>query len=233
MGRTPRFARCRARQHRRLDARDRRRRARRHRHQRLGLRHDGQGLRLHAARRPGLCGQGGARLGARPRRQRAHDRARPGRAGGAAPASPSPIIRPARCSTARTCRAEPKALLAAAGFAVRDVPEGHLCCGSAGTYNLLQPELAARLRDRKVANIASVGPDAIATGNIGCIDAARRRHRTCRSCTRSSCSTGRPAGRSRRRSPRIDGARHELMPKGRWKSARRVVIIDRCAARLP
>ncbi len=65
--------------------------------------------------------------------------------------------------------AEPKALLAAAGFAVRDVPEGHLCCGSAGTYNLLQPELAGALRDRKLANIASTRPDAVATGNVGCI----------------------------------------------------------------
>ena len=65
--------------------------------------------------------------------------------------------------------AEPKALLAKAGFQVRDVPEAHLCCGSAGTYNMLQPELAARLRDRKLANIAAVSPDVIATGNIGCI----------------------------------------------------------------
>jgi glycolate oxidase iron-sulfur subunit len=63
----------------------------------------------------------------------------------------------------------PKALLAAAGFTVRDVPEGHLCCGSAGTYNLLQPELAARLRERKVSAIASVAPDIVAAGNIGCI----------------------------------------------------------------
>ena len=51
----------------------------------------------------------------------------------------------------------------------RDVPEGHLCCGSAGTYNLLQPEIAGRLRDRKLANIATVAPDLVATGNIGCI----------------------------------------------------------------
>jgi glycolate oxidase iron-sulfur subunit len=65
--------------------------------------------------------------------------------------------------------AQPKALLTAAGFAVRDVPEGHLCCGSAGTYNLLQPELASALRDRKLANIATTRPDAVATGNIGCI----------------------------------------------------------------
>jgi glycolate oxidase iron-sulfur subunit len=65
--------------------------------------------------------------------------------------------------------AEPKALLAAAGFIVKEVPEGHLCCGSAGTYNLLQPALAGRLRDRKVAHIEGLAPDAIATGNIGCL----------------------------------------------------------------
>ena len=63
----------------------------------------------------------------------------------------------------------PKALLAAAGFETLDVPEGHLCCGSAGTYNLLQPEIAAVLRDRKLANIAGTRPDLVATGNIGCI----------------------------------------------------------------
>ena len=63
----------------------------------------------------------------------------------------------------------PKQLLAQAGFTVKDPPEGHLCCGSAGTYNLLQPEIAGRLRDRKVANIESTGPQVIATGNIGCI----------------------------------------------------------------
>jgi glycolate oxidase iron-sulfur subunit len=66
-------------------------------------------------------------------------------------------------------REEPRKLLAAAGFEVVEVPEGHLCCGSAGTYNLLQPELAARLRDRKIANVESVRPEMVATGNIGCI----------------------------------------------------------------
>jgi len=64
---------------------------------------------------------------------------------------------------------QPKELLERAGFAVRDVPEGHLCCGSAGTYNLLQPEIAGRLRDRKIENIARLAPEFIATGNIGCI----------------------------------------------------------------
>jgi glycolate oxidase iron-sulfur subunit len=65
--------------------------------------------------------------------------------------------------------AGPKSLLEAAGFTVADVPEGHLCCGSAGTYNLLQPEIAGRLRDRKLANIAKTDCDLVATGNIGCI----------------------------------------------------------------
>jgi glycolate oxidase iron-sulfur subunit len=64
---------------------------------------------------------------------------------------------------------EPRALLAAAGFRVLEIPEGHLCCGSAGTYNILQPELASRLRDRKIGNIESIAPDLVATGNIGCM----------------------------------------------------------------
>jgi glycolate dehydrogenase iron-sulfur subunit len=64
---------------------------------------------------------------------------------------------------------EPKALLTRAGFAVRDVPEGHICCGSAGTYNMLQPQIARSLATRKAANIAKVSPDLIATGNIGCM----------------------------------------------------------------
>ncbi len=63
----------------------------------------------------------------------------------------------------------PKSLLRRAGFDARSIPEAHLCCGSAGTYNILQPEIANALRDRKVANIARVKPDVIAAGNIGCI----------------------------------------------------------------
>jgi glycolate oxidase iron-sulfur subunit len=63
----------------------------------------------------------------------------------------------------------PKEVLSKAGFVVKDVPEAHLCCGSAGTYNMLQPEIAERLRDRKVANIEKTSPDVIAAGNIGCI----------------------------------------------------------------
>ncbi|MGA7489828.1 MAG: heterodisulfide reductase-related iron-sulfur binding cluster, partial [Xanthobacteraceae bacterium] len=63
----------------------------------------------------------------------------------------------------------PKELLCKIGFVVKDVAEGHLCCGSAGTYNILQPELARRLRERKVANIQKLAPDVIAAGNIGCM----------------------------------------------------------------
>jgi glycolate oxidase iron-sulfur subunit len=64
---------------------------------------------------------------------------------------------------------QPKELLEKAGFTVLDVPEGHLCCGSAGTYNMLQPGLARQLLARKVENIEKLRPEIIATGNIGCI----------------------------------------------------------------
>jgi glycolate oxidase iron-sulfur subunit len=64
---------------------------------------------------------------------------------------------------------DPKEMLSKSGFVVKDVPDGHLCCGSAGTYNMLQPQLARALRDRKVASIAKVAPDVIAAGNVGCI----------------------------------------------------------------
>lgn len=64
---------------------------------------------------------------------------------------------------------QPKELLAGAGFIVRDIAEGHLCCGSAGTYNMLQSEIAGRLLERKVANIEKATPQLVATGNIGCM----------------------------------------------------------------
>jgi glycolate oxidase iron-sulfur subunit len=63
----------------------------------------------------------------------------------------------------------PRALLEAAGFEIAEIPEAHLCCGSAGTYNILQPEFAEPLRQRKIGNIRSTGAAAVATGNIGCI----------------------------------------------------------------
>ena len=63
----------------------------------------------------------------------------------------------------------PRQLLAEAGFHVVDIPEGHLCCGSAGTYSLLQPVLADQLADRKCAAIGRTGADLVATGNVGCM----------------------------------------------------------------
>lgn len=65
--------------------------------------------------------------------------------------------------------AAPAQLLVQSGFEVRPVPEGHLCCGSAGVYNILQPELAGRLRDRKAANIARTGAKVVAAANVGCM----------------------------------------------------------------
>jgi glycolate oxidase iron-sulfur subunit len=64
---------------------------------------------------------------------------------------------------------QPKELLVKLGFVVKDVPDGHLCCGSAGTYNILQPDIARRLRERKVGTIERLRPDVIAAGNIGCM----------------------------------------------------------------
>jgi glycolate oxidase iron-sulfur subunit len=66
-------------------------------------------------------------------------------------------------------RTHPKDLLRAAGFEVVEPAEGHLCCGSAGTYNLMQPDISRQLRDRKVGNIAATRPQAVAAGNLGCI----------------------------------------------------------------
>ncbi len=66
-------------------------------------------------------------------------------------------------------RSTPQSLLRQAGFRVVEIAESHLCCGSAGTYNMLQPELSEQLKRRKIANIEALAPDLIATGNLGCI----------------------------------------------------------------
>lgn len=62
-----------------------------------------------------------------------------------------------------------EALLQKAGYELTAVPEAHLCCGSAGTYSILQPDLSLQLRSRKLAALSADGPDAIATANIGCL----------------------------------------------------------------
>jgi glycolate oxidase iron-sulfur subunit len=65
--------------------------------------------------------------------------------------------------------AAPKALLAAAGFTVREPRDAHLCCGSAGTYNILQSEIAGQLGAAKATALEAVKPDVICAGNIGCL----------------------------------------------------------------
>ena len=66
-------------------------------------------------------------------------------------------------------KTQPQALLRRVGFDVHEVPEGHLCCGSAGTYNMMQPDISKQLLARKLANISATTPQIIATGNIGCM----------------------------------------------------------------
>ncbi|SLN35208.1 glycolate oxidase subunit GlcF [Oceanibacterium hippocampi] len=88
-----------------------------------------------------------------------------------APPEPLAVAYHAACSLqhGQRVRHAPKLLLARAGFEVREIGEAHLCCGSAGTYNLLQPAMAERLAARKVGHIEAVRPDVVATGNIGCL----------------------------------------------------------------
>ena len=66
-------------------------------------------------------------------------------------------------------RGKVEALLVGAGYELTPVADGHLCCGSAGTYSILQPELSGKLKDRKLAALAAGGPQTIATANIGCL----------------------------------------------------------------
>jgi len=93
---------------------------------------------------------------------------------GYAPTRPAPGITVAyhsACSLqhGQKITALPKQLLQKAGFTVKEPLEGHLCCGSAGTYNIMQPEIAERLRARKLANINRTGASVLVAGNIGCL----------------------------------------------------------------
>jgi len=90
---------------------------------------------------------------------------------GSAPVGAPTVAYHAACSLqhGQKITTMPRDVLARAGFAVHDIPEGHICCGSAGTYNLLQPELAGRLKARKAANIAATGAECVAAGNVGCM----------------------------------------------------------------
>jgi glycolate oxidase iron-sulfur subunit len=86
-------------------------------------------------------------------------------------AEPLRVAYHAACSLqhGQRVREPPPALLTQAGFTLTEVPDAHLCCGSAGVYNILQPELAGALRTRKLTALASGSPQLVATGNIGCL----------------------------------------------------------------
>jgi glycolate oxidase iron-sulfur subunit len=89
-----------------------------------------------------------------------------------------PLPRPVRLAYHDACHlayaqgvtAEPRALLRSIpNLTLVELPEGELCCGSAGTYNLEQPALAAQLGRRKAERLLATGADLVATGNIGCL----------------------------------------------------------------
>ncbi len=88
----------------------------------------------------------------------------------AAPA-PLTVAYHAACSLqhGQQIKAHPKTLLKRAGFALVEPADSHLCCGSAGTYNLMQPEISAQLKARKVRTLEAKRPDVIAAGNLGCM----------------------------------------------------------------
>ncbi|SLN36504.1 glycolate oxidase subunit GlcF [Roseisalinus antarcticus] len=90
--------------------------------------------------------------------------------GGTAP-EPLTVAYHAACSLqhGQKITSHPKTLLRDAGFTVVEPADSHLCCGSAGTYNLMQPEISAQLKERKVRTLEARSPDVIAAGNIGCM----------------------------------------------------------------
>jgi len=91
--------------------------------------------------------------------------------GEAGHAAPMRVAYHAACSLqhGQKVTGAPKSLLRAAGFEIVEPRDAHLCCGSAGTYNLLQPKIASELKRRKVATLEATAPEVIAAGNIGCM----------------------------------------------------------------
>jgi glycolate oxidase iron-sulfur subunit len=69
----------------------------------------------------------------------------------------------------QTIKNEPKDLLRSVGYRVTEPTDAHLCCGSAGTYNIMQPEISQQLRDRKISTINATAADVVSTGNLGCM----------------------------------------------------------------
>ena len=104
----------------------------------------------------------------------------------------------------------PPALLEQAGYTLTEIPEGHLCCGSAGTYNICSSRnCPASCGTASSRTSQSIAPDVIVTGNIGCITQLKAA-RISPSSTRSSCWIGRRAVRARRRCPRCKGRAHPI-----------------------
>ena len=169
MGQHDAAMRQRAGQHRGLEPRDRRRGAGRDRHQHLRLRHHGEGLRLHVPLRSRSPGEPAGKVSALARDVSeflAHF--------GYAPTRRSPGLTVAyhsACSLqhGQKVTAEPKALLQRPVSRWSNRRSRISAAAQRGTYNLLQPEIAGRLRDRKLDNCARPAPDLIAAGNIGCI----------------------------------------------------------------
>jgi len=97
--------------------------------------------------------------------------ARLAEAAGASPPGPARVAFQSPCTLqhGQKVRGLVEELLTAAGYALTPVADTHLCCGAAGTYALLQPQIAARLRDDKLAALAAGAPDVVASANIGCI----------------------------------------------------------------
>ena len=89
--------------------------------------------------------------------------------GGKPSAGPVAFHSPCSLQHGQQIRGVVERLLRAAGFELTSVADGHLCCGSAGTYSVLQPEIGTQLRDNKIAALTAGAPQAIATANIGCL----------------------------------------------------------------
>ncbi len=141
--------------------------------------------------------------------QRVPDGARPGQADAPAAAARRRTTTPATCATPSRSAKQPRQLLEMIpGLELVPLPESELCCGAAGSYNLTQPEMAERLGQRKAKNILATGPQAVFTGNVGCL---MQIGRTCATITPTSGSPTRstPCGRA----IPVSECNHVLVPR--------------------